>query len=414
MEASMPHPRPRFCLAEFKRKLNFQRVVLVQGVRQCGKSFFLRELFCQNQPDITYVTLDQPSEKNFALNNPETFLNRLGEFRTVIIDEAQKAPALFDTVKYMVDLNPKPGQYVLVGSTEFSLKNNIRESLTGRATTLRLYPLTLAEALKQNHTDIRIFPQKITNTSANRSQFIRHLTQGGMPGIFSVHTKSEHRDLILDWLSLTTQRDIQQLPGGKKDSQLAMSILHQIALLEEPTAAEIAKSLHVNARKINSHIDALKSLFAITELPPSNLGTGKSRFFHCDVSFATYFGATFKRQIETLYLQEMLSFRANSDQDAINSLSYYRTTKGSVVDFLFTNQENRTICIKIHDKETVNQGDLRNILNLQKKINGPVELICAAGVAREQNLTGVRIVPWESVSSIQTQASTNKITLNPS
>ena len=398
----MPHPRLRFCTSVFERKLKFQRVVLVQGVRQCGKSFFLREIYAKNKRDVGYVTLDQPSEKKFAADNPETFLQKLADYQTVIIDEAQKVPELFDTVKYLVDKDPKPGQFVMAGSTEFSIKSNIRESLTGRATSMRLYPLTLAEALRHESSPGPLFSQKSRTPALSRAELMRHLSQGGMPGIFFVHEASERRDLQADWLQLTTQRDIQQLPGPKKDSQLAIDIMRQVALLEEPTAHEIARSLRVSMRKINSHVDALKTLFALVELPAFSLGTGKPRVYHCDVGFAAYFDASFKRQLETLYLQEIMAFREYFGSDDVSSLSYYRTTKGSVVDFVYRDKAACHVLVKIHDRESVNQLDIRNLINLAKKIDGKTKMICAAGVNREQDLAGARIIPWEWITSTGT------------
>ena len=394
----MPHNRSRYCVTKFEKKLKFQRVVLVQGVRQCGKSFFLRELFAKGNKSCVYATLDQPSERKFATDNPESFLRKLLDRGTVIIDEAQKVPILFDTVKYFVDMDKRPGQFVLAGSTEFSIKSNIRESLTGRATSIRLFPLTLGEAQQVNGSKIRLFPSPSKKLVVSRTELLRHLEVGGMPGICFVRNAAERRELLSDWIQLTTQRDIQQLPGAKKDSSLAHDIMLQVALLDEPTAPEIAKKLRVNSRRVNSHIDGLKTLFALTELPPCKAGTGKPRLYLCDVSFASYFGADLKRQLETLYFQELLAHQAYFGDEKVSQLEYFRTSKGSIVDFVYKDSPSSFKCIKIHDRESVNQLDVRILTSLSKKLDAKTILICAAGVSRDQQINDVRISPWENVS----------------
>jgi predicted AAA+ superfamily ATPase len=74
----------------------------------------------------------------------------------LVIDEAKKVPEIFDAVKLRVDQDSQPGQYLLLGSTEFSHLFKIRESLTGRLSRLRLHPLCAAEAhqLKQTKGDL--------------------------------------------------------------------------------------------------------------------------------------------------------------------------------------------------------------------------------------------------------------------
>jgi predicted AAA+ superfamily ATPase len=315
-----------------------------------------------------------------------------------MIDEAQKVPLLFDTVKFFVDQNPRPGQFVLAGSTEFSIKSNIRESLTGRAATLRMFPLTVGETLRIPPDKVRLFPPNAHTRNVNRAQLMRYLTQGGMPGMFFVHEKAERNELMSDWLQLTTQRDIQQLPGPKKDPSLAHDILQHVAILEDPTVLSLAKSLRVSARKINSHVDALRALFALVELRPSRFGTGKPRLYLCDVGFASYFGASFKRQLQTFFLQELLARQSNFEKNAINNLCYYRTSKGSLIDFIFQDAKSTYHCVKIHDRESITQLDVRILTSLSKKLDQPVSLICAAGVSRSYRMESVTIMPWESIS----------------
>lgn len=66
-----------------------------------------------------------------------------------ILDEVQKAPAVFDGLKIAVDRDPKPGRFVLTGSSNLALTPAINESLAGRMQIIRLHPLSRAELARQ-------------------------------------------------------------------------------------------------------------------------------------------------------------------------------------------------------------------------------------------------------------------------
>ena len=123
-------------------------MVTLQGPRQCGKSTLTREWVTQWVKGSSYRTLDRLSDQEFARDNPESFLAQSEKAPLQIVDEAQKAPPLFDAIKAQVDENPRPGQFLLLGSTEFSRETQIRENLTGRISRQRLFTLTGAEAIQ--------------------------------------------------------------------------------------------------------------------------------------------------------------------------------------------------------------------------------------------------------------------------
>lgn len=107
----------------------------------------------------------------------------------------------------------------------FSSRALRQKQLTGRAATVRLFPLTLCETLGIEPSSKVLFGSNAKSLKITRTDLMRHLDRGGMPGFFYVHEKSERSEQLTDWLQLTTQRDIQQLPGPKKDSVLAQDIL---------------------------------------------------------------------------------------------------------------------------------------------------------------------------------------------
>ena len=63
----------------------------------------------------------------------------------IIIDEAQKAPELFPSVKLAVDTGKGKRRFILSGSSNMLLMKRISETLAGRAVYFEMFPMTYAE-----------------------------------------------------------------------------------------------------------------------------------------------------------------------------------------------------------------------------------------------------------------------------
>ncbi|MGK5086541.1 AAA family ATPase [Bdellovibrionota bacterium FG-2] len=225
------------------------------------------------------------------------------------MDEAQKAPDLFDALKLRVDQDPRPGQYLILGSAEFSTQMMIRESLTGRLGRVRLFPMCYRELRGLGE------PVKIT-----RSDFMSWSEQGGFPGIAFVRSQEERRLLFEDWLQLVCYRDIQQFKKLRLDGDLAFDILRQVCLLEEPSAVEIARKLRQPGRRVQTHLLALEQLFAIQKIAPHPSGAGKPIYLILDAGLAHYFGAEFSRRVQVLLMNELLCHWGGRPSETIDAV----------------------------------------------------------------------------------------------
>lgn len=114
-------------------------VVSVTGPRQSGKTTLARAAF----PSHAYVSLEDPSVREFALADPRSFLR--GFPGDVVLDEVQRAPDLFSYIQVLVDEDPRPGRFVLTGPENFLLSERISQSLAGRCAILHLLPFSLGE-----------------------------------------------------------------------------------------------------------------------------------------------------------------------------------------------------------------------------------------------------------------------------
>ena len=122
--------------------LEEDRVVVVNGARQAGKTTLARQLI--DRRGGTFLSLDQAELGQAARDDPAFFLSEARR-EPVVIDEFQRAPELLLAIKEQVDRDPRPGRYVLTGSTRFLTVPTLSESLTGRAAILDLWPLSQGE-----------------------------------------------------------------------------------------------------------------------------------------------------------------------------------------------------------------------------------------------------------------------------
>lgn len=124
------------------RLLNFASkypVVSIIGPRQSGKTTLVKYSF----PEKSYVSLEEPDTREFAQTDPRGFLASYPE--GVILDEIQRAPELFSYIQTIVDEMNQPGMFILTGSNNYLLQENISQTLAGRVVILTLLPLSMEE-----------------------------------------------------------------------------------------------------------------------------------------------------------------------------------------------------------------------------------------------------------------------------
>lgn len=109
------------------------------GPRQSGKTTLLQATF----PEYNYVSLESPDKLLTIQDDPRGFLAR--NDNSWIIDEAQRFPELFSYLQEFIDQGNRPGQFILSGSQNFLLSQQISQTLAGRIALLELLPLNYQE-----------------------------------------------------------------------------------------------------------------------------------------------------------------------------------------------------------------------------------------------------------------------------
>lgn len=185
-------------------------VLIVTGPRQVGKTTLLNRMA---KPDRKIVSLDNPTIRAFAKQDPEMFLQRYQP--PVLIDEVQYAPELFDYIKVYVDREKCPGDFWLTGSQTFHMMKRVTESLAGRAGIIRMLGLSNSE-ICGNH-----FPPFQVNISElmkrmeltapmTLPQVYSRIFKGSMPRLYENEAVSREQ-YYESYLETYISRDIKDL-----------------------------------------------------------------------------------------------------------------------------------------------------------------------------------------------------------
>jgi len=127
---------PRLLAGKLAEAAGYYPITTLTGPRQSGKTTLIRSLW----PEKGYASLEDPDSLDFALSDPRSFLEQGGP-PGLIIDEAQRAPALFNYLQGYADRSPN-GRYVVSGSNNFLLLEKVSQSLAGRSSVFHLLPFS--------------------------------------------------------------------------------------------------------------------------------------------------------------------------------------------------------------------------------------------------------------------------------
>jgi predicted AAA+ superfamily ATPase len=156
----------RYSEIKIREFLKIFPVVVIIGVRQAGKTTLSKKIV----PNWYYVDMEDEDDFDRVSHDLKFFFTQYP--RHVIIDEAQEYPALFRTLRGIIDKNPNDnGRYILTGSSNPELLNKISESLAGRVGIIELGTLKAGEFLKKPLSPFyKLFNEKLKKKSLPSGQ----------------------------------------------------------------------------------------------------------------------------------------------------------------------------------------------------------------------------------------------------
>ena len=308
---------------ELLRLSNYFQVLVLTGPRQSGKTTLCKMAF----PDYSYINLeDEIVRDEFAVRRKEFLIGK----GCLIIDEVQNMPEIFSIIQVMVDENPDL-HYIITGSNNFSLMQNITQSLAGRAALLTLLPLSFSE-LTDN--DKSIGTDNI-------------MLRGFYPGVIAKEIPPQ--DAYRQYYNTYLQRDIMQIMNIKNmDEFRRFVVLCAARVGTEFNASGLSNEIGVSIHTIQSWINVLEASYIIFHLRPfyRNIGkrlTKKAKIYFYDSGLVCYLlGIRTTEQLNThplrgeifenMVVGDMIKNIYNKGTD--NNLFFYRDKSQHEVDVI--------------------------------------------------------------------------------
>ena len=238
-------------LARIREAYTIHPAVAIEGPRQCGKSTLARAI-AVTAPAVTFFDLESPADQQ-RLETPEQTLAPLRGL--VVIDEAQRMPALFPVLRVLLDRPEVPAKFLLTGSASPELIRGLSESLAGRIGIVDLAGFDLGEV----------------GAEALRPLWLR----GGFPRAYLAADDRASLNWRLDFVRTFLERDIPQL-GISIPAATLRRFWTMIAHYHGQTwnAAEFARSLGADEKTARRYLDILAGAYMVRVLPPwyENLG----------------------------------------------------------------------------------------------------------------------------------------------
>jgi predicted AAA+ superfamily ATPase len=251
------------------------RIVLVAGARQVGKTTLTREIAAGVHP-MQSLSLDDDAVRAAALADPAGFIGGLGG--PVLLDEIQRAPDLLLAIKQDVDRNGAPGRFLLTGSTNILASKRIKDALTGRIETIRLWPLSQTEihGATVNFVDALYAAQipVITGAPVGRDAFAGYLSAGGYPEARLREGRRRDR-WFANTLDTALDRDLRDISDAIKVDAMP-GLLRQLAsqAANPISYRSLGQRLDLHGETVKSYIGLLEQMFLIRRLPAWRPGLG--------------------------------------------------------------------------------------------------------------------------------------------
>ena len=254
-----------------KAAAEFPALVLT-GPRQSGKTTLLKHVFGAASG---YVSLEPPDVRASAEADPRGFLEM--HPAPVIFDEVQYAPNLLPYIKESIDQRRDVhGQYLLTGSQNLLLTQQVTESLAGRVAMLRLLPISGREESGRSLDPLPWEPPtKHPVSHVAPADLWRSLLRGGYPELVA----DPDRDISLwhsSYVQTYLERDVRSL-RQVGDLISFQNFLRALAARSGQllSLTDLARDLGVAVNTAKAWLSVLEATFQVIVLRPYFANVGK-------------------------------------------------------------------------------------------------------------------------------------------
>jgi predicted AAA+ superfamily ATPase len=252
------------------------KVLVLFGPRQVGKTTLIKNFLAGTRIKYRFETGDNLAVQNiFNSQDQDTILEYAAGQELIAIDEAQKIENIGAGLKLLVDHRPDI-MVIATGSSSFALAGQVGEPLTGRKTTLTLFPVSQIELIQMG---------PVYDVERRLDEW---LIYGGYPEVVAAEGKKEKVRLLMDLTQSYLLKDVlelEQVKGSKVLLDLLRLLAFQIG--QEVSLSELGRQLGIDYKTVARYLDLFEKSFILYNLRgySRNLRkevTQKSKYFFYD------------------------------------------------------------------------------------------------------------------------------------
>lgn len=239
---------------EILSSLEHNPVTAILGPRQCGKSTLAKHIIENFSKEAIYLDLERPSDLR-KLDDAEWFLETQKE-KLICLDEIQRKPELFTTIRALVDEWGGNGHFLVLGSASRELIKQSSESLAGRISYKRLNPFQWDEI-------------------SSLAKLEDYISRGGFPRSLLAKSNELSFQWREDFITTFLERDLMLWSGFSPDTmrrlwQMLANLNGQLI-----NYSNLGSALGVSHTTVRNYADLLAATFMIQLLPPYLANTQK-------------------------------------------------------------------------------------------------------------------------------------------
>lgn len=228
------------------------KVLVIYGPRRAGKTTLIKNYLKTTKFKYRLDSGDNIRVKEtLGFQDFKAIKEYAAGYDLIVIDEAQQIPNIGMGLKILVDEIPHL-RVIATGSSSFDLAHQVGEPLTGRKTTLTLFPIAELELAREHN------PYDLKNMLEDRLIF------GTYPEVLTAQTRADKLAAIDELVNSYLFKDVLALDKIKK-SKMLVDLVKLLALQigSEVSINELATQLGINARTVERYLDVLEKSFVL-------------------------------------------------------------------------------------------------------------------------------------------------------
>ncbi len=231
------------------------KILIIYGARQTGKTTLSNDILKQIKGKILKINADELKYIDILSSRELRKIKLLiSDYDVVFIDEAQRIPDIGINLKIIHDNMPHI-KLLVTGSSSFDLANKVKEPLTGRTSTYKLFPISLLE-LRKTHNEFEL-----------QSRLDEFMIYGMYPDLLKYNSYKNKEKYLRELSSSYLYKDIFDISNIRNTSKIR-DLLKLLAFQigSEVSLNEIGNNLGLNQETVNNYINILEKSFIIFRL----------------------------------------------------------------------------------------------------------------------------------------------------